>query len=562
MQFSLSQQILTISGSLLMAISLFANEYKLNVVYKTSGQLSSIAHSGHQHSQAGRQRSEILTITPSAKLEKEIEQYVKQNIYVASAKFKEIYGVTPEAFRLSRIIAKNDPNIKYALPVGVRFQTVNANVIANDSDELTGTNVTQWFRQAWDMGPGTSTTYGIDAPGAWTFIANRNLDTHYVAVIDTGVAPNAAYDFRSRLDYSNSYNFTDDFGQEPVQMNKDIEDNNSYHGTHVGGTIIANGPNVTGVAGPISSVQAYALRALDNGASITATDVAKLWAVNQLKNPEVLAILPYLANFVENPHPAKVLNQSYGLSRIFDGQPIMSLDAWVDDVFIPFCLAAEFKNELINATGAVQVMAAGNDGGTDGQALINSIEAGCPNIKAVVVEATNAAGDLSYYSTRYDEEARLLYESYADILQEELGAVQPQSIIVKAPGGSFFQPISGINGNSGEVYSTVNCPTNAGSNFPTPDENLDCYEYFQGTSMATPHASGIIALIYALKPDAGYDYVASILSQSTDTKGVLNARKVVENVVASQNENRNDTSGFDSIGQFLLEIISLGMAKN
>jgi subtilisin family serine protease len=532
----------------------YAKSYKINIYYKNLT-AHSIGHSalysvGNQVSSSASNLTQ-LDIDLSPQLEQEIDNYVKNNVYVSSDEYIRIYGASPEAFRLARIIAKQNPNIKYALPSGSKSRLFNN--VSNDPDEYIGTNVTQWFRQAWDMGPSTGSTYGIDAPGAWAFITNRPLSTAYVAVIDDGIAPNAPYDIRSRISYANTYNFYDDDGEENVQINKNIYVDTVFHGTHVAGTVIANGPNVTGVVGLVSEAKAYVLRAIGNGGSDAATAVAELWAVNQHKNPAVLAEMPYLANMINNPYPAKILNQSYGASRYDDdGDPTMSLDAWVENHFISSCELAGDVNELINATGAIQVMAAGNDG----HALINDTASGCPNINAIVVESTQPNGQLAWYSTRYDAEAVALYNQYAEILLEELGAVQPQSLIVRAPGGDTSQQLPGIDGESAGVYSTLNCPTAAGSVSPTPDENLDCYGYYQGTSMAAPHVSGIAALIYTLEPGANYNYVASILSQSKNSANIVDARLAVQNVVASQQNNSSDDDSGLSDGA--ITAISIG----
>jgi subtilisin family serine protease len=520
--------------------SVYAESYKINVTYKDQpqpmpsalgAQMVSVSSSGSPKAKAA-----VLNVEPDKALQDEIDKYVKENRLVSKEKFIETYGVPMAAFVLARMLSKQDPSIRYALPAGIKYQLNSQQVMPNATSEYTGENVTQWFRQAWDMGNSTSSTTGIDAPGAWALINGKSLSPVYVAVIDDGVAPNAPYDFKSRLDYSNSYNFLYDEETDQVQMNGDIYANTIFHGTHVGGTIFANGPNITGVVGNIPETQAYALRVINDSTSIGPFTVAELWAVNQIKNPQVIEKYPYLNNFIDNPQPAKVLNQSYAESRFKNDLPTMSLDAWVNTVFIPFCENAKFVNDLVNDTGAVQVMAAGNDA----HSLINDFPSGCPNIFAVVVEATGPNGELTDYSTRYDVEAYAEYEQFRDILQEELGAVQPQSAIVRAPGGDTNVTLPGDV--SGGVYSSVNCPTPAGSDNPTPGQNLDCYDSWEGTSMAVPHVSGMVALIYMLHPSANYSYVANILQKSANEQGVLNARKIVENVLNDSSSSSSDDS--------------------
>ena len=89
-------------------------------------------------------------------------------------------------------------------------------------------------------------------------------------------------------------------------------------------------------------------------------------------------------------------------------------------------------NPLINQTGAVEVMSAGNDSSN----IINTIPAGCTNIHAIIVESTQPNGNLSSFSNHYnpnntsDKEP---YKQYAALLNQELGSSYPQSTIVRAP---------------------------------------------------------------------------------------------------------------------------------
>ena len=71
------------------------------------------------------------------------------------------------------------------------------------------------------------------------------------------------------------------------------------------------------------------------------------------------------------------------------------------------------------------------------------------------------------------------------------------TVEVAAPGGS-----GGVN----SVLSTLN----AGSTSP----GADSYALYNGTSMATPHVSGVVALMLSVKPSLTPDQVTSIL-QST-----------------------------------------------
>ena len=119
--------------------------------------------------------------------------------------------------------------------------------------------------------------------------------------------------------------------------------------------------------------------------------------------------------------------------------------------------------------GSTVVVAAGN-ANTNAS---NSTPANCTGV--ITVAATNRAGARAYYSN--------------------YGAV----VDMAAPGG----------GSGGGILSTLNTGiTSPGS---------DSYEYYQGTSMATPHVAGVAALIYAIDPMITPDGVETILTTTTRT---------------------------------------------
>lgn len=152
-----------------------------------------------------------------------------------------------------------------------------------------------------------------------------------------------------------------------------------------------------------------------------------------------------------NAYPAEVLSMSLGGSG-------KCTTAW--------------KNAIkdIRAKGSVIVAAAGNSQ----QDASKSSPGNCDGV--ITVAATDRSGDLAWYSN---------YGSKVEI---------------SAPGGDT----SGTAENG--ILSTLNTGTKQAES--------DSYAFYQGTSMATPHVSGVVALMLSVNPDLTPDEVSDILQTS------------------------------------------------
>ena len=124
-------------------------------------------------------------------------------------------------------------------------------------------------------------------------------------------------------------------------------------------------------------------------------------------------------------------------------------------------------NSIVSA-GSVVVISAGNSNAD----ASNYRPANCSGV--ITVAATSAAGSRAYYSN---------YGSTVEI---------------SAPGGDFSSDTG--------VLSTLN----TGTTVPV----ADTYESYQGTSMAAPHLSGVVSLMFSLNPHLTPSQVLQIL-QST-----------------------------------------------
>ncbi|MFB1490496.1 MAG: S8 family serine peptidase [Thiocapsa sp. C3-sup] len=152
----------------------------------------------------------------------------------------------------------------------------------------------------------------------------------------------------------------------------------------------------------------------------------------------------------DNSNPAKVLNMSLGGSGACDA-------AWqsaVDDVV---------------GEGSVLVVAAGNSSSDEA----NFTPASCDDL--ITVAATDPTGDLARYSN--------------------FGP----GIEISAPGGDVQMP-------GGGILSTLDSGTKA----PTGDT----YGAYNGTSMATPHVAGVVALMFSVNPSLTPGEVLAALQSS------------------------------------------------
>ena len=160
-----------------------------------------------------------------------------------------------------------------------------------------------------------------------------------------------------------------------------------------------------------------------------------------------------------NSNPAKVMNLSLGGHYTCDS-------TWQNAI-----------ND-VTAAGATVVVAAGNSNAD----AAGFSPAGCTGV--ISVAATNRTGGRSYYSN--------------------FGA----SVKIAAPGGaqSFANDPNGI-------LSTLN----TGTTTPNASPGGDTYIYYQGTSMATPHVTGIVSLLLSRIPTLTPAQILSIIQSSART---------------------------------------------
>ncbi|HEV8553425.1 MAG TPA: S8 family peptidase [Casimicrobiaceae bacterium] len=295
-------------------------------------------------------------------------------------------------------------------------------------------------------------TWGINAPAAWDITTGSA--SVVVAVIDTGILKNQP-DLSSRILpgfdlISNPASARDGNGPDPDAS--DMGDwseigqcapgapfrPSSWHGSHVAGILGAGSNNGYGIAGVAWGAKILPVRVLGTcGGTISDIINGMYWAAG----------LP-VPGIPTNPNPARIINMSLG-SRV--PQPTCSS-------------AYQAAVQAISAVGSIVVAAAGNNALTGiGEAGFYE-PSGCPGV--VTIAATNHLGFRS---------------SYSDYSYEFV-------VAISAPGGDG----SYYHDTTVDIYSTVD------SGLREPQGPAGAY--YHGTSQATPHVSGTLALMLSANP--------------------------------------------------------------
>ncbi|QDQ28579.1 S8 family serine peptidase [Chitinimonas arctica] len=258
------------------------------------------------------------------------------------------------AFRLARSMQRQHPDIEYAEP-DVINKVMGVGSAAGRPNDAS-------FPAQWDLHEAAG---GMNVPPAWLLGRGRGV---VVAVLDTGVRPHAdlqanllpGYDFVSDMAASNDEDGRDDDASDPGD---DCGLGNTWHGTHVAGTVAAVADNGIGISGVAPEAKVVPVRVLGmcGGRSSDIVD-GMVWAAGG----EVEGV-------PANANPARILNLSLGSA-------IPCLNSYREAV-----------NRVV-ALGGLVVAAAGNES----QNVRSDQPASCPG--AFAVSAVNREGGRAYYS--------------------------------------------------------------------------------------------------------------------------------------------------------------------
>ncbi len=320
------------------------------------------------------------------------------------------------------------------------------------------------FPQQWhyfENGTGPSQSPGgIGLPTAWD--TTRGKRSIVVAVLDTGIVRNHSevmgsgnilpgYDMIEDPVRAKDGNGRDPDPTDPGDSAKKGDcgpkaRSDSWHGTHVAGTIgIGKTNNRAGVSGVNWEVKVLPVRVMGKcGGTTKDINAGIRWAAG----------LP-VPGVPPNPNPARIINMSLSVGDANNPRPCF-LDQDTQKVI----------NQVVSQKGAIVVVSAGNKK-VDASLLT---PASCKNV--VTVAASDARGHLA---TRYSNFGPLV-----DIM---------------APGGDRERD-DNFDGQPDGVLSLYHPELR----FPATASIPRGFALFQGTSMATPHVSGVLALWLSIDP--------------------------------------------------------------
>ncbi|QDE40058.1 protease [Luteibacter pinisoli] len=376
----------------------------------------------------------------------------KLGIGASLIKLSRKLDATQTASFLARMAA--DPSVKSIVPDRMRHAVKDLR-----ADDAFVPDDTYYLKDQWHLRApdGTADTDdavpnfgGSNVAGAWSLADGSGIT---VAVVDTGITAHpdldtsladAGYDFitdpfvSGRADEGRvpgGWDTGDWTTEEPWSDNCLMEPS-SWHGTHVAGTVAELTNNALGMAGVAYHAKVLPVRVLGHCGGYD-SDIADgiLWAAGG-----------HVDGVPDNTHPAQVINMSLG----GQGQ----------------CSADDPMGQAIagaNALGAVVVVAAGNSG--DDATYYSP--ASCPG--AITVASVGISSRLAFYSN--------------------FG----KPVAVAAPGGGVYvnDASSGLRASSGFVYQALNAGETVVGD-PT-------YGGYAGTSQATPHVSGTVALMQSAR---------------------------------------------------------------
>jgi serine protease len=304
--------------------------------------------------------------------------------------------------------------------------------------------------KAWNLADGTGVTVAVidtgitHHPDLDTSFGNDGYDFTSIALISGRDTDGRAAGGWDTGDWTtgDAYLASNGGCVDPSDPTAPLPEPSSWHGTHVSGTIAELTNNGTGMAGSAFNAKVLPVRALGHCGGFT-SDIAD--AIEWASGGTVDGV-------PANIHPVQVISMSLGGGGA--------------------CSASDVTGAAIAdaiSRGITVVVAAGNSNAD----TANFSPASCPGV--IAVGSIGISGKRAFYSN---------YGS---------------TVAIAAPGGGIYanDASSGTQAQAGFVWSTVN-----GSD-TSVDESNYTYGGLAGTSQATPHVSGTVALVIGALNAAG-----------------------------------------------------------
>jgi serine protease len=374
----------------------------------------------------------------------------------AIAAMDDVEYASPDYWRtIDRRPAQQDDGKKPAQGgISVFLPLSSKNYVAPANDALRG--------EQWHYDSPAGGDYGIDLQNAWGLTTgSRNV---VVAVVDTGSLyghPDLAgrllpgYDFVTNPFVAGDGGGRDGDAADPGDFvtQAEIDDSATPFNQDCLSDSSWHGTHVAGTIGAATN-NLIGVSGIDQNARIlTARGLGKCGGFDS----DIIAAVRWaaglpVAGVPANPTPARVINMSLGGSGA-------CTTAWQDAI-----------NEVV-ARNVIVVVAAGNAN----RNASNDSPGNCANV--ITVAATTRLG------------SRANYSNYGSLVE------------IAAPGGS-----ASSNFDPDGVLSTLNEGTT------TPGAHS--YAFYQGTSMAAPHVSGVVSLMLGKNPNLTLGQVSTIMRQN------------------------------------------------
>lgn len=324
---------------------------------------------------------------------------------------------------------------------------------------------------------------------------------------------------------------------------------NDGHGTHVAGTIAGMGGNGTGVVGvnPNSQLKLHIVKVFgDDGAWAYSSDLAG--AVTQCRNAGSNVISMSLGGLFSSTIERNAFDNAYAAGVLSiaaagnDGNTSVNYPAGYTSVMSVAAVDnTEAHASFSNVNADVEISA-------PGVSVLSSVP--YKEVNTLTVGAATLSGNYVEFAAR---STNGVTGTLVDGGQcTAVGAWSGQVVLCQRGTNSFFEKVMNVQNSGGKaavIYNNLPEPLfatlSAGNSSTIPaiglsqadgvaavalagqsgtvvskvDKPVSGYDYFNGTSMATPHVSGVAALVWSYNPSWTNVQIRNALTATAKDKG-------------------------------------------